>query len=236
MTQSFTVTCTGKKEITRDVFELRFTKPDDFEFDPGQFVLIDVPLASNPDDIQTRAYSIASTPDEDELLLCIRKRPDGRMGQWLNKGLEEGTEVRIQGPLGNFRFDCENNKDCLFVATGVGMAPFRSQISSALKSGNKQKMDLVVGMYSEKDIFWSDEFSALAAQYPNFSFNITLSDPSPEWNGEKGWVQEIITKISDYKERSFYICGNPSMTKNMKQLCLEDWNIPKEDVHVEGYI
>ena len=158
------------------------------------------------------------------------------MGQWLEGGLEKGVEVRMQGPLGNFRFDCENRKNCLFVATGVGMAPFRSQILSALRAGDQHIMDLVVGLCSEKDIFWAEEFSALAERYPNFSFRITLSEPSPQWNGETGWVQEFIPKIADCRERTFYICGNPSMTKDVKRLCLEDWGIPKEDVHVEGYI
>jgi len=217
MTPSYTVTCTGKKEIVRDVFELRFTKPDDFAFDPGQFVLFDVPLTNNPDDIQTRAYSIASTPDEDELLFCIRKKPDGRMGQWLEEGLGEGTEVRMQGPLGNFRFDCENKKACLFVATGVGMAPFRSQILSALHAGDQHVMDLIVGLCSEQDIFWAEKFSALAEQYKNFSFRIALSNPSSDWNGETGWVQEVIPKVADFKERTFYICGNPNMTKDVKE-------------------
>jgi len=235
-TPSYTVTCTQNKLITHNVHEVRFIKPENFTFEPGQFALLDVPLIDNPDDVQTRAYSIASTPEEEDLLFVIKVKPGGRAGRWVEEQLKEGDEVRIQGPLGSFTFDCQDNRDCLFVCTGVGGAPFRSQIISALKSGEERKMDLITCVFKEEDLFWIEEFEGLAEKYPNITVHIMLSDPSPEWKGLTGRVQDIIPTIPDFKEKNIYLCGNPAMTSDVKRLCLEEWCIPKERVHMEGYI
>lgn len=235
-TPSFTVTCTQNRQIIRDVYELKFTKPEEFTFKPGQFVLLDVPLIESPEDIQTRAYSIASTPEEDELHFVIRIKPEGRAGQWISMKLREGDAVRIRGPLGVFVLNDERDRDFLFVATGVGLAPFRPQILSLLKEGAGRKIDLVAGFFSEEDILWQNEFRTLEASYENFRFHPTLSDPSLKWKGHTGWVQTVIPKIEDFEKRSIFVCGNPNMTKDVKRLCEEEWRIPKEQVHVEGYI
>jgi NADPH-dependent ferric siderophore reductase len=42
--------------------------------------------------------------------------------------------------------------------------------------------------------------------------------------------------IPDFTARQIYVCGNPSMTLELKKLCLEQWGIDKRDMHVEGYI
>ncbi|MCF7844361.1 MAG: hypothetical protein K9M03_00850 [Kiritimatiellales bacterium] len=235
-TPSFTLKCTQNKLITHNVYEVRLEKPEGFTFKPGQFALLDVPLLDNPDDIQARAYSIASTPDEDDLLFAIKIKPDGRAGKWVKESLKEGDEIRIQAPLGNFTFNKDSDRDCLFVCTGVGAAPFRSQILGALKAGNKCKMDLIIGVFAEEDIFWSDLHEEITATHPNVHVHITLSEPKPTWEGYKGRVQEVIPNIENFKERNIYLCGNPAMTTNVKKMCLEEWEIPKEQVHMEGYI
>jgi ferredoxin-NADP reductase len=74
----FTTTCLSKRRIAPGVYELRFKKPETLAFIAGQFLLFDVPLAGKPDDIQPRAYSIASTPTENDLLFVIKLVPNGR--------------------------------------------------------------------------------------------------------------------------------------------------------------
>ena len=97
-------------------------------------------------------------------------------------------------------------------------------------------MDVLVCVYAEEDIFWLDKWRALEEEYENFHYHLTLSDPSDEWKGLRGRVQQHTPEISHFKERSIYLCGNPAMTADVKRLCLEEWGIPKEDVHMEGYI
>jgi len=236
-TPRYSVRCLRKTSLTHNVLEIALEKPAGFLFQPGQFVLFDVPLMENASDIQTRAYSIASLPKEPELLFVIKIKPDGRAGQWITNGLDVGGEVTFQGPLGLFTLDPKDTRELLFIATGVGMAPFRSQILTMLNKGTQRKIDLIVGVFSEEDLFWIEEFEKLAQEHPHFSLHTTLSNPSPNWKGHTGFVQKIIPNVvEDIPAKSIYLCGNPLMTTDTKKLCLEEWNVPQAQVHMEGYI
>ncbi len=235
---SFHITCTKKELIAPGVYELTFTKPKDLSFKPGQFVLFDVPLIDHPEDIQTRAFSIASRPEEPHLFFLIKLVPGGRASRWIEQVVTDGTSVRIQGPFGNFVIDHTTQKEFLFIATGTGVAPFLPQIESILLSGETRRIDLVFGVRTEEDLFWIDRWRTLASQYPNFHVHLSLSNPTkndPSWHS--GRIQQMIPMIIDsLSEKNIYICGSPDMTKELKSLCLESWNIPKKDIHVEGYI
>ena len=234
---TYKLTCTKKRIIAKDTYEILFTKPQGFSFKPGQFVLLDVPLIEKPADIQTRAFSIASTPDEPDILLCVKLKPGGRASRWIAEILQEGTLVPMKGPFGNFLLDTATSKEYLFIATGAGIAPFRPQILAALHAGDTRRMDVVFGVRTEEDVFWVDEFEALSKQFPNFSLHITLSAPSPAWNGHRGRVQTLVpVVVQDFSNKCVYVCGNPDMTKDVKGMCLSQWGVSKQDLHVEGYI
>src|SRR5258708_6340459 len=125
---TYTSVCTAKTLLARGVYEFRLTKPMGFTFKPGQFILFNVPLIVNPADVQTRAFSIASTPEESELLFVAKIIPGGRASRWIEEVMTVGTEVTFTGPFGNFVLDSTSEKDYLFLATGTGNAPFRSMI------------------------------------------------------------------------------------------------------------
>ncbi len=235
---SYHTTCTRKELITRDVYELSFTKPEGFTFIPGKFVLFDIPLIENEKDIQTRALSIASRPDEEELLFLVKLVPGGRLSRWIVEVLKEGTEVRIQGPFGNFLVDRKTMKEYLFLATGTGLAPFLPQIEQILKEGDTRTIDLIFGVRSPEDLFWIDRFTALEATYPHFHFHIALSDKEktdhPHFCGR---IQELLhAKQWELSQKNVYVCGSPGMIKDIKELCLTSWNVPKADLHFEAYI
>ncbi len=229
--------CTKNERIANGVYDFRFEKPAEFSFKAGQFVLFDVPLIENPTDIQTRALSIASSPDENELIFVNKQKEGGRASRWIEQVLTPGMEVRTQGPFGNFLMDESSDKPLLFIATSTGVAPFRSQILKMLRNGSTRKMDLIFGVRHEEDLFWKDEFRAIAQQYPNFFLHIALSGGSDAWDGHRGRVQTVVHLVApDIANRSVYVCGSPNMTKEVKELCLNEWHVEKKDLHVEGYI
>lgn len=235
-TPRHTITCTKKELIAPIVYELRFTKPKEFEFKAGQFLLFDVPLPGNKADIQPRAFSIASAPNEDELIFCVKLKEGGRASRWIVEEMKEGTVVEAVGPLGLFTVR-EDEHDLFFLATGAGLAPFRSQIKHALESGDTRPMHLVFGVRKEEDFFWIHELKELADTYENFSLHCTLSGPSDKWKGLKGRVQTVLPRIITKNDgSSIYICGAPEMVNDVKKFCLEELTIPKAHVHAEGYI
>lgn len=236
-TPSFHTTCTRNDVIAEGIHELEFAKPEGLTFEPGQFLLIDAPLIDNPEDIQPRAYSIASSPKDDHLLLVIKLLEGGRASTWVEKKLAPGDEVRLQCPFGKFMLNRETQKDYVLMCTSTGIAPFRSQLRSFLEEETTRKIDLFFGLLHERELFWKQELDAFTSQYEHFSYYLEASDPGPSWNGFTGFVQEHATEvIDDFTNKQIYLCGSPLMTKAVKQVATEQWGVPKEDVHMEGFI
>jgi ferredoxin-NADP reductase len=236
-TPSYTATCTKNEIIAEGIHDIRFTKPEGFSFEAGHFLLIDVPLLDNAQDIQPRAYSIASAPDDDEIVLAIKIVPNGRASNWIEQQLKPGMEVHIQGPFGKFLLDQDTDKEYVMMCTATGIAPFRSQLRTILPAGDTRKIDLFLGLLSSNELFWEDELKAFASDYPNFSYHICASEPVEGWDGFEGYVQEqAVSLISDFSKKQVYLCGSPLMTKAVKQTCITELGIPKEDIHMEGFI
>lgn len=237
-TPSYTVVCKHKRLIAPGVYELKFAKPGGFTFKAGQFVLFDVPLLSNPSDIQPRALSIASTTDEEELLFVVKMKPGGRASEWVEKMLKEESIVRMQGPFGFFTVTPDPAIHYVFVATGAGIAPFRSQIRWLLRDKKwTGPLDLIFGVRSQHDLFWTDMFQPLQEGHNNFRMHLTLSTPHAEWKGKTGRVQSHLQSlITDTTKTHLYVCGAPDMVQDVKKFCLESLKFEKKHVHAEGYI
>lgn len=234
---SYQLRCTRNVKIANGIYEFAFEKPANLLFKAGQFVLFDVGLVEDPANIQTRAFSIASSPDENELLFVAKMKQGGRASRWIEEVLKPDTIVRTQGPFGNFVLDHATDKEYLFIATSTGIAPFRAQILEAIARGNSKRMDIVYGVRAEEDLFWADEMREIGKKYENVFVHIALTQPSSNWTGHKGRVQTLVPLIvQDFSKKSVYVCGSPDMTKELKATCLEQWGMEKKDLHVEGYI
>src|SRR3989344_3692578 len=232
---SFITTCKKNERIANDIYEIVFEKPQGFSFIAGQYILFDVPLIENSSDIQTRAFSIASSPSEEDLIFAMKLKPGGRAIRWIEEAVRPGTKARMQGPFGRFLLDHQTQKDIVMIGTSTGIAPYRSQLESYLKSKPSGRIDLIFGARSEEDLFWADYFQTLAKKYENFFLHIALSNPSEHWKGHKGRVQTLIPMIiNDFTNKTVFICGNPDMTTELKKMALEQWGVEKQDLHVEG--
>jgi ferredoxin-NADP reductase len=231
------ITCLRNQRIASDIWECAFAKPEGFAFVAGQFILFDVPLVEHPTDIQPRAFSIASAPQEAELVFVFKYKEGGRASRWVDETLRPGMSVRIQGPFGRFFLDPAATKDVLMIATSTGVAPFRSQMVDAMQRKDPRRFDLLFGCRSEAELFWAEDLQRLSQEHPNVFVHIALTQPTAAWIGHKGRVQHIALQVApDIERRAVYICGSPAMVSDVKQACLEQWNVPKEAVHAEGYI
>jgi len=232
---SYIVTCTKKILIAPSVYELRFDKPDGFSFKAGQFVLFDVPLKDNPSDIQTRAYSLASSPEEKELVFVIKLKAGGRGSIWIEQEIDVGSTVRMQGPFGLFLLR-EADTSTVLVATGAGIAPFRSQAKWLLEEKHDTRpLTVLFGVREPRDFFWMQEFESLASRFPHFTFLPTLSGKDQSWMGLRGRVQTHLAPLVR-EGIGIYICGAPEMVKDVKETCLGALGLQKSQVHAEGYI
>ena len=185
----------------------------------------------------TRAYSIASPPGEDpRFALCLNRVQDGFMSNFLCD-MKEGEEIRCQGPFGDFILH-PPMRDTLFIATGTGIAPFRSMLHWLLADESRhqgKQLSLLFGNRFEEDIYYHDEFERLAAQHPNFRYLPTLSRGSAEWRGLRGYVQEHVLEIAQGRsDMHAYICGLDKMVKANREL-LKSMGWDRKSIRYEKY-
>ncbi len=174
----------------------------------------------------TRAYSIASTPENiGQAVFNIRlavppagredEIPPGLVSSWLFS-LKPGDAVNVSGPFGDFHVQ-PGTREMVFVGGGVGMAPLRAMIHQELGRGTDRNIRYFYGARTAADLFYREEFEALAAKHPNFSWTPALSDPAPgdRWAGNIGFIHDVLrTGMSKHpapEECEYYLCGPPVM-------------------------
>jgi ferredoxin-NADP reductase len=190
-----------------------------FGFVPGQWLSL---KTDKPDGEEiTRAYSIASPPgDDNRFALCLNRVQDGFMSNFLCD-MKEGEEIRCQGPFGDFILR-PPLRDTIFIATGTGIAPFRSMLHWLLADPARhqdKQFGLLFGNRTTEDIYYHDEFLRLAEGHLNFHYLPTLSRGGPEWQGLRGYVQEHVPEIIQGRtDMHAYICGLDKMIKANRDL------------------
>jgi ferredoxin-NADP reductase len=211
-----------------------------FDFVAGQFISVREPRGGER--FVTRAYSIASPPRGDNTFdLCLNRVDEGFMSNFLCDCMV-GEQARFHGPHGLFLLKPEV-EDVVLVATGTGVAPFRSMIQYLFgKDGSGQQRHagrqiwLVYGTRYQEDIYYQNEFESLAAEHPNFHYVVTLSRGPEDWTGSRGYVQDHVRQIvGDRKDMHVYICGLNEMVSSVRSLLIQECGWDKKRVIYERY-
>ena len=174
-----------------------------FPFIAGQFISAVAPDANGKQ--QTRAYSIASAANSNHFELCVNRVPQGFFSNHLAdlSDLPPGGTVQVHGPHGHFILK-QPVTDSIFISTGTGIAPMRGFAQWLFpepgpdagidRSAGKQ-IWMVYGTRYESELYYREEFEALAARKPNFHYLPTLSRADDGWKGLRGYVQEHVACI-----------------------------------------
>jgi ferredoxin-NADP reductase len=181
-------------------------------FVPGQF--LSVTAAIGEDEI-TRAYSLVSPPDGNRFALCANLVQEGHLSPLLFL-LKPGDEIGFKGPYGAFILR-RPVSDSIFVATGTGIAPFRSILLSKLQENPDRRFALIFGVRHEYGLLYHDELRALEKEHPNFEYHPTLTRPPAHWTGRTGRVQQhTLEALGDRRDMDVYICGLREMVDDMR--------------------
>jgi Na+-transporting NADH:ubiquinone oxidoreductase subunit F len=208
-------------------------------------------LESHVKEATTRAYSMASYPEENDIILLnVRiatpppdkhgKVPPGVMSSYIFN-LKPGDTAVASGPYGEF-LARETDAEMVFIGGGAGMAPMRSHILDQLKRlHSKRRISFWYGARSLREAFYIEEFDELAAQHENFSWHLALSEPMPEdeWAGPVGFIHEVLYEayLKDHpapEDCEYYLCGPPLMIAAVTHL-LEDLGVEKENVLFDDF-
>ena len=205
-------------------------------FVPGQWLSVTVdPPDGNP---VTRAYSIASPPSDDgRFSLCVNRVEGGVVSNHLCD-MPVGGGMTCEGPFGSFILR-PPAADTLLIATGTGIAPFRSMLHWLFgHPGRLEGHDvwLLFGSRTESELYYHGEFTALAGSHPQFHYLPTLSRAGVAWQGLKGRVQEHVDAILRGRADSIrvYVCGLREMVTETRER-LEHLGVGRKSIAFEKY-
>ena len=216
------------KDEIKNVFTLTLKPEKKFLFQAGQFCF----LRLNQDKLYARhPFTIASSPGENELRFIVKIQ--GRFTQALLK-LKSGDEVIVDGPFGIFTAE-DRAKDLVFIAGGVGIAPFISLVKDRLAEEKKQQVVLLYGSKTEADIICRRELDSIKKGWFKKAY-ILSDDPAELAVSEAGHInQEIIEKYVPHISNSlFYICGPEPMKTSLKEI-LKKLKVNRQNVMIEDF-
>jgi len=214
---------------------------DSFDFAPGQFVTLDLPIHEKPNK-RWRSYSIASWPDGTNVFELLIVFLEGGAGTtYLFNDVQEGSELVVRGPQGVFTLPESLDKDYYMICTGTGIAPFRS-MAHYIKLHNvpHQNISLIFGTRTKNDLLYVDELKRLEMEIEGFHFVPTLS--REEWDGCCGYVHAIYENMVRGKMNgaavpppaNFYLCGWKAMIDEAKQK-IQALGYDRKAIHLELY-
>lgn len=202
-----------------------------------------------------RAYSMANHPAEGNIIMLnvrIATPPwDRKTNSFMNvnPGIcssfifsrKPGDKVMISGPYGDFHIK-ETNRDMMFIGGGAGMAPMRSHIFHLFHTEKTdRKVTFWYGARSKREIFYEEDFRAIEREFPNFQFNIALSEPkeSDNWTGYIGFIHQVIydnylSKIEEPEEIEYYLCGPPLMNDAVLKM-LDNLGVPNDMIAFDDF-
>lgn len=221
-----------KDQLTETVYYIRYelTEPDCILFRAGQTFMLTVAPGVH------RAMSIASPPQETHTIESFQDvAPMGVGSKWLLER-KAGDEVELMAPLGRFVTDHDSPRKKVMVATGTGIAPFRSMLLDATDGRiPNETMSLYWGLRHEEDIYLKEEIEKIDTERDNLVFHLTLSKPGPDWKGQTGHVQDhVLSREIDLPACDFYLCGNKNMILDLKKQLLSK-GVPETQLKYDPY-
>ncbi len=223
-------------ENTKSFF-FKVRELESLPFRAGQFITFDLPI-SDKKIKRYRSYSIASAPNAtNEFELIISYAPNGLGTNYLWNEIKVGSTIPFKGPSGMFTLPEVIENDLCLIATGTGIAPFRSMLLD-LKNKNKSTKNiyLVFGTRYYKDVLYREEMEALQKQLPNFKFHFTLSrEDAADYTGRKGYVHPLYEELfAENRPANFYLCGWRNMVDEAEKRIMA-MGYERKNIHVELY-
>ncbi|MFT3826889.1 MAG: FAD-dependent oxidoreductase [Chitinophagaceae bacterium] len=220
-----------------------------FDFAPGQFVTLDLPIHEKPNK-RWRSYSIASWPDGTNVLELVIVLLEGGAGTtYLFNEIKEGDTLTLRGPQGVFVLPETIDRDLFLVCTGTGIAPFRSMVHYIMDHTiAHQDIYLIFGCRKFCDSLYGPEMKELQSGVSNFHYIPTYS--REEANGDDyrtGYVHNIYEEICNsnkvqnidqegslIKPAYFYLCGWKNMIDEAKDR-IQALGYERKSIHQELY-
>ena len=212
--RDFDTTVARIVDLTPTIKGIFLKLPEPIHFQAGQYVQVVIPGVEGG-----RAFSIANSPAHvaasGQVELNVRIVKGGAGTAWLHEKLSAGQKLRISGPYGRFFVRKSAELPVVFMAGGSGLSSPRSMILDLLEQGFGHKITLIYGQRIRDELYYDDEFRALAARHSNFVYVPALSETAA--GAPPGIAQGFVHDAAkaqfngNFSGVKAYLCGPPPM-------------------------
>ncbi len=230
----------GRTEVAKGTMAFQFEKPNNFVFKAGQYINLTLSgcepeLGSS--DSMTHTFSIASSPCDEELVVTTRMR-NTAFKQTISS-LQIGSRAKIEGPMGSFSLHKNTARPAVFLAGGIGIAPFLSMLSYATKEKLRHPIVLFYANRYLEDAAFIDTLWKLERANPRFRCLPTLTRAT---NNNNGWIgkaghispEMLVTHVGGLRGPIYYIAGPPAMVAGARQT-LGEVGVDEDDIRREEF-
>jgi ferredoxin-NADP reductase len=195
---------------------LRLAAGERLAFTPGQFISCELLVGDGAPLV--RAYSLASSPDDDELEICVDLIAGGPGSTYLF-GLRPGSELAFTGPFGSFALADPPPVPLVFVGEGTAIAPIRPMVRRALERGGTQPITVLQGARYDHELVYRDDFERWSAAHPRLDWEPVLlateAEVGPIAALEEVTIERFVRGDAD-RSRRFWICGVGPMVARLR--------------------
>jgi predicted ferric reductase len=194
---------------------------DRLHFDPGQFVFVS--FARRPPGRPPHPFTIASSPDEDQLRFVIKEVGD------FTRSLEAvsiGDPVRMEGPYGGFSSHYWPHQRQIWVAGGIGVAPFLSMARS--RRDGDPPVDLYYCVRHRDEAVFADELRSIEHRRPGLRVHLVVEDVA----GPP--TTDLIEQETSLNEAQILLCGPRVMIRGLRRN-LRAQGVPGSRIHLEDF-
>jgi ferredoxin-NADP reductase len=216
----------------------QFEKPHDFVFKAGQYIDLTLSAAQRvSSNGLTHTLSIASSPFDEVLLVTTRIR--NTVFKQALSILPIGSGVTIDGPMGSFSLHNNTARPAVFLAGGIGIAPFLSMLSYATGEGLRHPVVLFYANRYLEDAAFMNPLWKLEQANPRFRFIPTLTRTDKNYRGWKGQTGHIssemlVAQVGIVRGPIYYIAGPPTMVAATRRT-LSEAGVDEDDIRTEEF-
>lgn len=232
------VRLTGRETVAEGTMAFHLAKPPGFTHRAGQSMLVTLvdPPESDTEG-NSRTFTIASAPDEPDLMIATRMRDTAFKRVLRTAAL--GTRLTIDGPQGQMVLHGDASKPAVFLAGGIGITPFRAMARYAAHEKLPHRIHLFYSNRRSEDAAFLAELQQLEEVNPNYRLIATMTEPQKSdrgWTGETGFIRRdlLARHLSDLMSPIYYFAGPPAMTMAMQEM-LEEIGIDGQAMRYEEF-
>jgi ferredoxin-NADP reductase len=182
---------------------------------------VDVRLTAADGYQAQRSYSIASAPQDANLVLTVERLADGEVSPYLCDELRVGDQLELRGPIGGyFVWPPAEPAPTLLVAGGSGVVPFRAMLRARATLGGSPPMRLLYSSRSWAETIYREELARLDEE-EGVEVHFTLTRSWPDgWTGHRGRIDRALLDAVSWsagEEPAIYICGSDPFVESAAQ-------------------